>query len=314
MPAELDNDNTNNGVIPLMPEQDGANPFDAAEYDADSLLLNLNGFEGPIDVLLEMARSQKVDLREISILQLARQYLAFIERAQDLRLDLAAEYLVMAAWLAYLKSRLLIPRERDEEGGPSGEAMAEALQFQLRRLEAMRKVTDLLMARPQLGLHIFARGEPEGLRVAYNATYKDTLYDLLKAYGDIRRRAEASNYELPVFNIMTMEEAVDRMVKMLGNLPKSGPFSVWTTLQSFLPERITDPLLARSSLASTLTAGLELAKQGKVEIRQDGLFRPIYLRTANRPALDDQPAPNAPPPTDDDTQTPIDEIEDEDKE
>ena len=259
------------------------------EHEADSLLLNIDGYEGPIDVLLEMARNQKVDLREISILQLARQYLDFIERAKDLRLDLAAEYLVMAAWLAYLKSRLLLPREKDESGEPSGEAMAEALSFQLRRLESMREAANKLMSRPQLGINIFAAGQPEGLRIAYNATYKDTLFDLLKAYGDIRRRAEAAVYELPVFNVMTMEEAVDRMSKMLGNLPKSGPFSVWTTLQSFMPDNITDPLLRRSSLASTFTAGLELAKQGKVEIRQDGLFRPIYLRTANRPPIEDEP-------------------------
>ncbi len=282
MQAALDNNDLSPPYTPdiLMPD---------AAHDADALLLNLDGFEGPIDVLLEMARNQKVDLREISILQLARQYLDFIERAKDLRLDLAAEYLVMAAWLAYLKSRLLLPREKDESGGPSGEAMAEALAFQLRRLEAMRKCVDALMARPQLGINVFGRGEPEGLKTAYNATYKDTLYDLLKAYGDIRRRAEASNYELPVFNVMTMEEAIERMTKMLGNLPKSGPFSVWTTLQSFMPENVTDPLRLRSSLASTLTAGLELAKQGKVEIRQDGLFRPIYLRTANRPAIEDVP-------------------------
>jgi segregation and condensation protein A len=273
------------------------------EHDADALLLNLDGFEGPIDVLLEMARNQKVDLREISILQLARQYLEFIERAKDLRLDLAAEYLVMAAWLAYLKSRLLLPREKDETGEPSGEAMAEALQFQLRRLESMRKAADLLMARPQLGINVFPAGQPEGLKVAYNATYKDTLFDLLKAYGDIRRRAEASTYELPVFRVMTMEEAVDRMTKMLGNLPKSGPHSVWTTLQSFMPDNITDPLLRRSSLASTFTAGLELAKQGKVEIRQDGLFRPIYLRSANRPPLDEQPKNSEESSNDDDSAT-----------
>lgn len=274
-------------------EEDPPRDFDVAllpeeGHEADALLLNIDGFEGPIDVLLEMARNQKVDLREISILQLARQYLAFIERAQDLRLDLAAEYLVMAAWLAYLKSRLLLPREKDETGEPSGEAMAEALQFQLRRLESMRLAAELLMKRPQLGVNIFARGEPEGLHTSYNATYKDTLFDLLKAYGDIRRRAEASNYELPVFNVMTMEEAIERMAKMLGNLPKSGPHSVWTTLQSFMPDNIQDPLLRRSSLASTFTAGLELAKQGKVEIRQDGLFRPIYLRSANRPPLVDE--------------------------
>jgi len=258
-------------------------------HEADALLLNIDGYEGPIDVLLEMARNQKVDLREISILQLARQYLDFIERAKDLRLDLAAEYLVMAAWLAYLKSRLLLPREKDETGEPSGEAMAEALQFQLRRLESMREAAAKLMARPQLGVNIFGRGAPEGLRVAYNATYKDTLFDLLKAYGDIRRRAEASVYELPVFNVMTMEEAIERMAKMLGNLPKSGIQSVWTTLQSFLPDNIKDPLMFRSATASTFTAGLELAKQGKVEIRQDGLFRPVYIRTANRPPLVDEP-------------------------
>lgn len=258
-------------------------------HEADALLLNIDGYEGPIDVLLEMARNQKVDLREISILQLARQYLDFIERAKDLRLDLAAEYLVMAAWLAYLKSRLLLPREKDETGEPSGEAMAEALQFQLRRLESMREAAAKLMARPQLGLNIFMRGAPEGLKTAYNATYKDTLYDLLKAYGDIRRRAESAVYELPIFNVMTMEEAIERMAKMLGNLPKSGFQSVWTTLQSFLPDNIKDPLMLRSATASTFTAGLELAKQGKVEIRQDGLFRPIYLRTANRPAIVDEP-------------------------
>lgn len=273
---------------------DPATTLPEGEHEADALLLNLEGYEGPIHVLLDMARNQKVDLREISILQLARQYLDFIERAKDLRLDLAAEYLVMAAWLAYLKSRLLLPREKDESGEPSGEAMAEALQFQLRRLESMREAADKLMKRPQLGINIFRRGAPEGLKTAYNATYKDTLFDLLKAYGDIRRRAESTVYELPVFNIMTMEEAMDRMARMLGNLPRSGIHSVWTTLQSFMPENIKDPLLMRSSLASTFTAGLELAKQGKLEIRQDGLFRPIYLRSANRPALDDQPKSEQP--------------------
>ncbi len=269
-------------------EDVSAELLDEGVHEADSLLLNLDGFEGPIDVLLEMARNQKVDLREISILQLARQYLDFIERAKDLRLDLAAEYLVMAAWLAYLKSRLLLPREKDNEEGPSGEAMAEALQFQLRRLESMRKAAETLMNRPQLGINIFGRGMPEGLRVHYNATYQVTLYDLLKAYGDIKRRAEFSSYELPTFNVMTMEEAIDRMRKMLGNLPKSGPHTVWTTLQSFMPDNIQDPLLRRSSMASTFTAGLELAKQGKVEIRQDGLFRPVYIRSANRPPVFDE--------------------------
>jgi len=250
--------------------------------DVDAFLLDIDGFEGPIDVLLEMARNQKVDLREISILQLVRQYLAFIERAKELRLELAAEYLVMAAWLAYLKSRLLLPQEKTQGAELSGEQMAEALQFQLRRLEAMREAAQKLMERPQLGVNVFARGMPEGLRTKFQTHWQVSLYDLLKAYGDINRRKEYNTYELPIFNIMTMEEAANRMAKMLGNLPRSGPHSVWTTLQSFIPEGIKDPLLLRSSVASTFTAGLEMAKQGKLEIRQDGPFRTIYLRTANR--------------------------------
>jgi segregation and condensation protein A len=257
-------------------------------HEADAFLLNIDGYEGPIDVLLDMARNQKVDLREVSILQLARQYLAFVERAKAIRLDLAAEYLVMAAWLAYLKSRLLLPRDESKPGEPSGEAMAEALQFQLRRLEAMREAANRLMSLPQLGKNVFSRGMPDGLQVSFNTTWQVTLYDLLKAYGDIKRREEFSTYELPVFNIMSMEEALDRVTRMLGNLPRSGPNSVWTTLQSFMPEEITDPLLYRSSIASMLTAGLELAKQGKAEIRQDGLFRPIYLRLATRAQGDDE--------------------------
>jgi len=256
--------------------------------DYDTLLLNIDGYEGPIDVLLEMARNQKVDLMEVSILQLARQYLSFVERAKAMHLELAAEYLVMAAWLAYLKSRLLLPREEGNADEPSGEAMAEALQFQLRRLEAMQNAAEALMKRPQLGQNVFARGMPEGLKTSFKAEYQVSLFDLLKAYGDITRRKEYQTYDLPIFNIMSMDEAVGRLTKMLGNLPKSGPHSVWTTLQSFLPEGIKDPLYYRSSLASTLTAGLELAKQGQVELRQDGPFRPIYLRSANRPSLDEQ--------------------------
>lgn len=252
------------------------------EGDLDAFLLDIDGYEGPIDVLLEMARNQKVDLREISILQLVRQYLVFIERAKELRLELAAEYLVMAAWLAYLKSRLLLPQEKVEGAELSGEQMAEALQFQLRRLEAMRESAEKLMNRPQLGVNIFARGMPEGLRTKFQTHWQVTLYDLLKAYGDINRRKEYNTYELPIFNIMSMEDAANRLAKMLGNLPRSGPHSVWTTLQSFIPEGIKDPLLIRSSVASTFTAGLEMAKQGKLEIRQDGPFKTIYLRTADR--------------------------------
>ncbi len=259
--------------------------------DMDAFLLDIDGYEGPIDVLLEMARNQKVDLREISILQLVRQYLSFIDRAKELRLELAAEYLVMAAWLAYLKSRLLLPQEKTEGAELSGDQMAEALQFQLRRLEAMRDAGQKILKRPRLGVNVFARGMPEGLRTKYETNWQVNLYDLLKAYGDINRRKEYKTYALPTFNIMSMEDAADRLSKMLGNLPRTGPHSVWTTLQSFIPEGITDPLLVRSSVASTFTAGLEMAKQGKLEIRQDGAFRTIYLRTANRAEQNTQQSP-----------------------
>ncbi len=257
-------------------------------HDADELLLNIDGFEGPIDVLLTMARDQKVDLTKISILQLSRQYLQFVDRAKELHLELAAEYLVMAAWLAYLKSRLLLPREEGDKE-PDAAAIAEALQFQLRRLEAMRKAAENLFALPQLGQGIFARGMPEGLKVVSKTVWDISLYDLLRTYGEIQRRKESSHYELPTFRLMSMESAVERMTRMLGKLPRNGPYSVWSTLQSFLPDNIADKLYMRSAMASTLTASLEMAKQGKIEIKQDGLFRPVYLRASLR-NLHEEPA------------------------
>ncbi|PJB71090.1 MAG: segregation/condensation protein A [Alphaproteobacteria bacterium CG_4_9_14_3_um_filter_47_13] len=260
-------------------EEDLPRMLPEGAHDADALLLNIDGFEGPIDVLLLMARNQKVDLAKISILQLARQYLAFVDRAQEIQLELAAEYLVMAAWLAYLKSRLLLPRDENDEE-VDAETMAEALQFQLRRLEAMQKAAEEMFGLPQLGQDIFPRGMPEGLKTKLDTIYDVSLFDLLKAYGDIVRRKEHSHYELPTFSLMSMEAAMSRMTTMLGKLPVKGPWSVWTTLQSFVPEGVKDRLYARSALASCFTVGLELAKQGKVELRQDGAFRPIYLRAA----------------------------------
>lgn len=258
-------------------EEDPPRRAPQGTHEADALLLNIDGYEGPIDVLLDLARSQKVDLTKISILQLARQYLGFVERAKQLNLELAAEYLVMAAWLAYLKSRLLLPRE-EEETEYSAEDMAEALQFQLRRLEAMRGAAEALMSRPQLGQGVFARGAPEGLPVRTQTKWNVKLYDLLKAYGAIQKRQQDSHYDLPEFHLMSMDDALSRLTRMLGQLPRKGIHSVWTTLESFVPENISSRLYGRSALASTLTAGLELAKQGKLEIKQDGLFRPIYLR------------------------------------
>lgn len=254
----------------MPPEQD--------VHEADALLLNIDGYEGPINVLLELARNQKVDLAKISILQLARQYLGFVERAKALNLALAAEYLVMAAWLAYLKSRLLLPKE-EEEVEHSAEAMAEALQFQLRRLEAMQNAAEKLMEQPQLGQQVFARGAPEGLAVKTNVRWDVKLYELLSAYGNIQKRQDASHYDLPEYHLMSTENAFSRLKRMLGDLPRKGLNSAWATLESFMPEGIKNRLFGRSALASTLTAGLEMAKQGKLEIKQDGLFRPIYLRT-----------------------------------
>jgi segregation and condensation protein A len=246
-------------------------------HAADALLLNIDGYEGPIEVLLDLARSQKVDLAKVSILQLVRQYLSFVERAKALNLELAAEYLVMAAWLTYLKSRLLLPKEETGEE-PSAADMAEALQFQLRRLEAMQKMAERLLARPRLGQDFFPRGCPEEMAVVTETRWDVGIYDLLKAYGDIKRRADGANYDLPVFSLMSTEMALERLTKMLGNLPRKGRGSVWASLQSFLPEGMKDKLYARSAMASTFTAGLELVKQGRAELKQDGPFRPIYVR------------------------------------
>jgi len=269
-------------------EEDPPRKPAAEKSDADQLLLNIDGYEGPIEILLDLARSQKVDITQVSILQLVRQYLGFIERAKELNLELAAEYLVMAAWLAYLKSRLLLPRN-DDEDEISAEEMAEALQFQLRRLEAMQVAAEDLMKCPQLGQDVFARGEPEGLSVVTHTKWNASLYDLLKAYGDIKRRAGEQNYDLPEFTLMSTDDAMGRLTRMLGNLPRKGINSVWATLTSFMPENIKDKLYARSALASTFTAGLEMAKQGKLEIKQDGNFRPIYMRARLDETLHEAP-------------------------
>ncbi len=259
-------------------EEDPPRVIDQTPHDVDSLLLNIDGYEGPINVLLELAQKQKVDLLQISILQLVRQYLEFVERAKALNLELAAEYLVMAAWLAYLKSRLLLPRE-DESVDPSAEDMAEALQFQLRRLESIQNAAETLSKRPQLGHDVHARGAPEGVKIKTTTQWNAKLYDLLKAYGDIKQRHEDANYDLPEYNLMSADSAMSRLTRMLGALPRKGINSVWSTLESFMPEGIKDSIYGRSALASTLTAGLELAKQGKLEIKQDGLFRPVYMRS-----------------------------------
>lgn len=274
-------------------EDERKNAPEAGQPD-DSLVLHLNSYEGPIDVLLQLARDQKVDLTQISILQLARQYLAFIDRAQELSLDIAAEYLVMAAWLAYLKSRLLLPREKEEEDEPSAEMMAEALAFQLQRLEAIQAGAQKMARQMREYLTVYGRGYKETFKAPEPDKYTVDLYQLLKAYGDITQRKTSTQYKPVSYPVMTMEEALSRMTVMLGRLPKQGTTSVWTTLNSFMPENIKEVLLHKSSMASLFTASLELAKQGKLELRQEENFKPIYLRVVERePYVPEETTPQA---------------------
>jgi len=249
----------------------------------DELVLDLDGFEGPIDALLTLARDQKVDLRKISILELADQYLAFIARARRLRLELAADYLVMAAWLAYLKSRLLLP-EPPADGEPSGAELAAALAFQLQRLEAMQEAGKKLMALPQFGIDFFARGEPEPAKIVDVPVWDVTLFDLLKAYGTHPGRRREGLLRIAPLNLFSMDDALKRIGEMLGQVLD------WTVLRNFLPEGLDTPLQRRAAIAATFAASLELARNGRIELRQEGTFAPIYLRRSNR-RDDIEPAP-----------------------
>ena len=243
--------------------------------DATAFVVNLDGFEGPIDVLLMLAREHKLDLTQISILALADQYLAFVTEARRENLELAADYLVMAAWLAYLKSRLLLP-DLGEEDEPTGEEMAAALAFQLRRLEVMQESGQQLMGRNRLGREFFGRGAPETFCALLNPILEVTLYDLLKAYGDQSRRVEGGTLHIEAFEIHTVEDALRRLTSLLGSTPD------WEILWQFLPESLMEGLIARSAIASTFAASLELAREGKVKLRQSGPFGPIYLKAAAR--------------------------------
>jgi len=239
---------------------------------AEALIVDVDGYEGPLDLLLSLSRTQKVDLRKISVLQLARQYLAFVERAKALRLELAADYLVMAAWLAFLKSRLLLPPDPDEEG-PSGEELAAHLAFQLERLQAMRDAAARLMARDQLGRDFFARGQTLEVKQVRRVTYTATLLDLMQGYARIRTRDDFRPFVMDRDAVFTMEQALDRMRGLIGYAGD------WSDLTSYLPEGWeSDPVRRRSATASTFAASLELVKEGHLEIRQTELFAPIQLR------------------------------------
>jgi len=239
---------------------------------AEALIVDVDGFEGPLDVLLMLSRTQKVDLRTISVLQLARQYLIFVEKAKTLRIELAADYLVMAAWLAFLKSRLLLPPDPDEEG-PSGEELAAHLAFQLERLQAMRDVAARLMGRDQLGRDFFARGHREEVTRVRRVTYTATLLDLMQGYARIRTKDEFRPFVMDRDNLFTMEQALERMRPLIGFA------GTWTDITSYLPDGWeNDPMRRRSATAATFAASLELVKEGHLEIRQSELFAPIQLR------------------------------------
>ena len=239
---------------------------------ADQLVLHIDGFEGPLDVLLTLARAQKVDLTQISILELVEQYLKFVSAAKKLRLELAADYLVMAAWLAYLKSRLLLPKEEGVEDGISAEEMALRLQLRLQRLEAMREAGARLMGRDILGRDTFSRGQPEGLKLLKRGQYDLSLYELLKIYGEHFERHSITELKIERRPILALEEALERLKELVGET-----FS-WTQLSTFLPDDLQDPQMRKSTIASMCAASLELARQGQAELRQMETFGPIYLR------------------------------------
>jgi len=249
-------------------------PFDLPKPAAAAaeLVVDLEGYEGPIDMLLALAREQKVDLTHISILQLADQYLAFVSAARRLRLEIAADYLVMAAWLAYLKSRLLLP-EPTPLDEPSGAELAAALTHQLLRLEAMQQAGARLMARPLLGRDVFGRGAPEGLPRVLKPLYEVTLYELLRAYGDQRQRKEASVLHIEAPELYSMDDALHRLSRILGRVPD------WRALMSFLPPGLRGGIIERSAVAATFAASLELVRAGKLQLRQDSVFGPIYIRS-----------------------------------
>ncbi len=243
-----------------------------ARLAAEALIVDVDGFEGPLDILLTLSRTQKVDLRQISVLALAEQYLVFVEKARELRIELAADYLVMAAWLAFLKSRLLLPPDPTEDG-PSGEELAAHLAFQLERLAAMREAAAKLMARDQKGMDFFVRGIPEDVTRVRRITYTAGLLDLMQAYARIRTKDDFRPYVLERDRILTMEEALDKMRGLIGFAGD------WTDLLSYMPDGWSDdPKKRRSATASTFAASLELAKEGRIEIRQADSFAPIQIR------------------------------------
>ena len=246
-------------------------PAGQSDNDDDRLFLHLDGFEGPLDLLLTLARTQKVDLAEISILALVEQYLAYMAKARETKLEIAADYLVMAAWLAYLKSRLLLPVEENDDE-PSAEELAVRLQLRLQRLEAMRDAGARLMARDRLGREVFPRGMPEGITLTKRGHYDVTFYEVLRAYGDLRQRSHLSHLTIERRPVFSLEDALARLEGIIGRTLD------WADLATFLPTGLKDKRLIRSAIASHFAASLELAKAGLADIRQDRVFAPLQVR------------------------------------
>jgi segregation and condensation protein A len=254
---------------------------DGAEWDAraaedieedEKLRVDVEGFEGPLDLLLAMARTQKVDIAKISVLALARQYLEFIEEAKRLRLELAADYLVMAAWLTFLKSKLLLPPEPSDDDEPSGEELAAMLAFRLQRLDAMRDAAAQLMTRKRLGRDVFPRGEPEPIRVTRSSVYEANVYDLLKAYAQQRQRNAVRTLHMEKRTVWSLKEARDELERLLGMACD------WAPLDQILAEFLVEPEIRRTALASSFTATLEMTREGALEIRQSKSFAPLLVR------------------------------------
>ena len=262
-------------------QQSQAERLTDAQFEADltaeraetepALVVDVEGFEGPLDLLLTLARQQKVDLSRISILALANQYLSFIEEARRLRLELAADYLVMAAWLAYLKSRMLLPDAHAPEGG-SAEDMATALAYRLKRLEAFRDVATRLFGRPQLQRDVFQRGDPEPIAEIKRPQYSATLYDLLSAYAVQRQKKVLGTVRLPQRAVWTLAEARVALQRLVGVSED------WSRLDEFLLDYVVEPAMRPTAMASSLAATLEMVKEGSIEVHQHAAFAPIYLR------------------------------------
>jgi len=244
----------------------------------DTLVVDVEGFEGPLDLLLALARTQKVDLAKISMLALAQQYLDFIAEARRLRLEIAADNLVMAAWLAFLKSKLLLPAEKSDEGEPTGAELAALLAVRLKRLHAMREASAQLMTRKRLGRDVFGRGLPEPIRVIRKSTYEANVYDLLKAYSQQRQRTAVRTWHISQRMVWSLKEARAELERLLGIACD------WSPLDQLLAEFLVEPELRKTALASSFTATLEMTREGALEIRQEKSFAPLMIRRRTRVA------------------------------